>query len=209
MQAQNETRARSGKVPILLRARHWCGFLPALRSTYSPRSLACLSFPLPPFAAACSFPRPLGLLFAWQEDVEFILQATPQSGRQTLLFSATQPPWVKAVARTYLNNPQTIDATGQGESEAATTVEHVAVLTPGQDSARLQTLADVISVYGTPDSRTIVFTSTRRECDELTLSASLAALSAQPLHGEISQNQREVHPSPHPPTRPTHEPPPR
>ena len=132
------------------------------------------------------------LNMGFKEDVEIILQATAQEGRQTVLFSATHPPWVRSVARTYLTEPFTVDATGKGESEVASTVEHMAVLTPGQDSARIRTLADVISVYGTTDSRTIVFTSTKRECDELTVTGPLAALSAQPLHGDVSQNQREV-----------------
>ena len=89
-----------------------------------------------------------------------------------------------------------VDATGAGASEVATTVDHRAILTPGSDSARIRTLADVISVYGASEqggtTRTIVFTATKRECDELCVSGPLASLSAQPLHGDVSQNQREV-----------------
>ena len=96
---------------------------------------------------------------------------------QSLLFSATHPPWVRQVSREYQRDVATIDAVGRGNSEAATTVEHRAVLTPGSDIARCSTLADIISVYGAgPDSRTIVFTSTKREADELCVSAPLSAL---------------------------------
>ena len=47
-----------------------------------------------------------------------------ESDRQTVLFSATHPPWVRDVSREYQSNPITIDAVGKGQSEAATTVEH-------------------------------------------------------------------------------------
>ena len=71
-----------------------------------------------------------------------------------------------------------VDATGAGASEVATTVDHRAILTPGSDSARIRTLADVISVYGASEqggtTRTIVFTATKREADELCVSAPLS-----------------------------------
>ena len=111
--------------------------------------------------------------------------------RQTVLFSATHPVGAAGVGE-YQTNVATLDAVGKGNSEAASTVEHRAVLTPGTDTARCSTLADIIAVYGTDQSRTIVFTSTRRECDELCASAPLSAHSPQALHGDVSQNQRDV-----------------
>ena len=133
------------------------------------------------------------LNMGFKDDVERILDGSVQSQRQTVLFSATHPPWVRDVCREYQTDPITIDAVGKGNSEAATTVEHRAVLTPGSDFARCSTLADIISVYGSgPESRTIVFTSTRREADELCVSAPLSPLSPQPLHGDVSQTQRDV-----------------
>ena len=135
------------------------------------------------------------LNMGFKEDVERILEGseTEAGTRQTVMFSATHPPWVRDVSREYQRDVVTVDAVGRGNSEAATTVEHRAVLTPGSDIARCSTLADIISVYGAgPDSRTIVFTSTKREADELCVSAPLSALSPQPLHGDVSQTQRDV-----------------
>merc|ERR1719421_722426 len=100
-------------------------------------------------------------------------------------------PWVKDVSRKYQRDVELVDAVGAGQSEAATTVEHRAILTPGSDTARVATLADLISVYG-PETRTIVFTSTKRECDELSASAPLSPYSPQTLHGDVSQAQRDV-----------------
>ena len=132
------------------------------------------------------------LNMGFKEDVETILQATPPTGRQSVMFSATHPPWVRSVARTYLSEPLTVDATGKDTTDVATSVEHRAVLTPPSELGRTRTLADVIAVYGSTESRTIVFTATKKECDELCASGPLASLSAQPLHGDVSQNQREV-----------------
>lgn len=48
------------------------------------------------------------LAVGFEEDVEVILDQLPQE-RQSMLFSATMPGWVRKLARKYLNNPLTID----------------------------------------------------------------------------------------------------
>ena len=48
------------------------------------------------------------LAVGFEEDVETILQQLP-ADRQSMLFSATMPSWVKKLSRRYLNNPLTID----------------------------------------------------------------------------------------------------
>lgn len=48
------------------------------------------------------------LAVGFEEDVEMILENLPAQ-RQSMLFSATMPSWVKKLARKYLNNPLTID----------------------------------------------------------------------------------------------------
>lgn len=48
------------------------------------------------------------LAVGFEEDVEMILEKTP-SERQSMLFSATMPTWVKKLSRKYLNSPLTID----------------------------------------------------------------------------------------------------
>ncbi|RLN42065.1 hypothetical protein C2845_PM01G24940 [Panicum miliaceum] len=51
------------------------------------------------------------LAVGFEEDVETILQQLPAE-RQSMLFSATMPSWVKKLSRRYLNNPLTIDLCG-------------------------------------------------------------------------------------------------
>lgn len=48
------------------------------------------------------------LAVGFEEDVEIILENLPAQ-RQSMLFSATMPFWVKKLARKYLDNPLTID----------------------------------------------------------------------------------------------------
>jgi ATP-dependent RNA helicase DDX21 len=48
------------------------------------------------------------LAVGFEEDVERILETLPAE-RQSMLFSATMPAWVKKLSKKYLNNPLTID----------------------------------------------------------------------------------------------------
>lgn len=48
------------------------------------------------------------LQVGFQEDVEKILDKLPPK-RQTLMFSATMPSWIKQITNNYLNNPITVD----------------------------------------------------------------------------------------------------
>lgn len=48
------------------------------------------------------------LQVGFQEDVEKILEKMPQK-RQTMMFSATMPQWIRQLVRNYLNNPVNID----------------------------------------------------------------------------------------------------
>ena len=48
------------------------------------------------------------LSVGFDQDVETILQQVPQQ-RQTLMFSATMPTWIRKLTQKYLNNPVTVD----------------------------------------------------------------------------------------------------
>lgn len=48
------------------------------------------------------------LAVGFEEDVELILENLPPK-RQSMLFSATMPSWVKKLSRKYLDNPLNID----------------------------------------------------------------------------------------------------
>lgn len=48
------------------------------------------------------------LQVGFQEDVEKILERLPQN-RQTMMFSATMPSWIRKLTQNYLKNPLSID----------------------------------------------------------------------------------------------------
>nr|XP_006630629.1 PREDICTED: nucleolar RNA helicase 2 [Lepisosteus oculatus] len=128
------------------------------------------------------------------EQVEEILSAAyrkdSENNPQTLLFSATCPHWVYAVAKKYMRPEYNhVDLIGQKTKKTATTVEHLAIMCHW--TKRASVIGDVIQVYSGSHGRTIVFCETKREVDELTHNESIKQV-AQPLHGDIAQKQREL-----------------
>ncbi|XP_032377143.1 nucleolar RNA helicase 2 [Etheostoma spectabile] len=128
------------------------------------------------------------------EQVEEILsssyQKVSESNPQTLLFSATCPPWVYEVAKKYMRPEcKHVDLIGKKTQKAATTVEHLAIACHW--SQRAAVIGDVIQVYSGSHGRTIVFCETKKEANELSLNASIKQ-STQTLHGDIPQKQREI-----------------
>jgi ATP-dependent RNA helicase DDX21 len=57
----------------------------------------------------------LMLSMGFSEDVEIILESVPEE-RQTLLFSATMPSWVKNITKRFLKEPALVDLVGEAQS---------------------------------------------------------------------------------------------
>ena len=55
------------------------------------------------------------LNMGFQEDVEQVLETVPQC-RQTMMFSATMPQWVRKLARKYANNHIMVDLVGEHDT---------------------------------------------------------------------------------------------
>ncbi|XP_023684843.1 nucleolar RNA helicase 2 isoform X1 [Paramormyrops kingsleyae] len=128
------------------------------------------------------------------EQVEEILAASYKKGSQanpqTLLFSATCPHWVYDVAKKYMRPEyEHVDLIGKRTAKTATTVEHLAIACHW--SQRAAVIGDVIQVYSGSHGRTIIFCETKKEATELSLNTSMKQ-SAQSLHGDIPQKQREI-----------------
>uniref|UniRef100_A0A8C5DAR1 RNA helicase n=1 Tax=Gouania willdenowi TaxID=441366 RepID=A0A8C5DAR1_GOUWI len=128
------------------------------------------------------------------EQVEEILSSSykkdDEANPQTLLFSATCPPWVYDVAKKYMRPEcKHVDLIGKKTKRTATTVEHLAIACHW--SQRAAVIGDVIQVYSGSHGRTILFCETKKEANELSLNASIKQ-GAQTLHGDIPQKQREM-----------------
>lgn len=121
------------------------------------------------------------------DDVEKILSDAPVE-RQTMLFSATMPSWVKKLTKKFQRDPLTVDLVGDEEAgKMAESIRVLAVQT--QADTRRNILADLLTVYANA-GKTIVFTQTKREADEV--AAGIAGvIPSEALHGDISQAQRE------------------
>jgi ATP-dependent RNA helicase DeaD len=121
------------------------------------------------------------------EDIEEILKATPAS-RQTMLFSATMPPRLKAIAEEQLRDPERImiaqEKTAAGKLPR---VRQVAYVVPrAHKAAALQRVLDMES----PTSA-LVFCRTRLEVDSLVETLNAHGYRAEALHGGMQQKQRE------------------
>ncbi|KAJ7545121.1 hypothetical protein O6H91_09G107800 [Diphasiastrum complanatum] len=126
------------------------------------------------------------LAVGFEEDVEKILQELPKQ-RQSMLFSATMPAWVKQLSKKYLRNPLVIDLVGDNEEKLAEGIKLFALSTIA--SAKRSILSDLIAVYG-KGGKAIVFTQTKKDADDVALAMG-RNIGCEALHGDISQYQRE------------------
>jgi ATP-dependent RNA helicase DeaD len=118
------------------------------------------------------------------EDVERILNATP-NGRQTALFSATMPPPIRELADRYLYHPEVVKVKSQFLT--VDTVEQFSLQTKSTEKA--DTLGEVLASER-PD-QAIVFTRTKIRADQLYRKLRDKGMNVKALHGDMSQGQRD------------------
>lgn len=105
--------------------------------------------------------------------------------RQTVMFSATMPPPIRALADDFLRDPVTVAVTPQAKP-----VERIeqGVLYVKSDEKR-QALIDVMAPEA--GKRAIIFTRTKRGADRVAKLLTEYGHKAAAIHGNKSQNQRE------------------
>lgn len=124
------------------------------------------------------------LTMGFEEDLNAILDATPDE-RQTLLFSATMPKNIKDLVQKYMDNPVEVNAGTQNIS--AENIEHTYSVVRARDKyAALKRFADYY-----PDIYGIVFCRTRMDTKNIADKLMQDGYSADALHGDLSQAQRE------------------
>jgi ATP-dependent RNA helicase RhlE len=106
------------------------------------------------------------------------------SYRQTLLFSATMPPEVEALARKYLRKPVVVQVGRR--SGAANTVTHAVYPVPGPKKAAL--LASLLEKEDM-DS-VLVFVRTKHGADKVVRHLEEAGITATAMHADKTQPQR-------------------
>uniref|UniRef100_A0ACD5XMD4 Uncharacterized protein n=1 Tax=Avena sativa TaxID=4498 RepID=A0ACD5XMD4_AVESA len=126
------------------------------------------------------------LSVGFDEDVEIILQRVPAK-RQTLMFSATMPPWIRKLTEKYLKSPVIVDLVGQDDQKLAEGITLYTIAT--ENHSKPAVLQQLIKDHA-KGGKCIVFTQTKRDADRLAYSMS-QVIQCQALHGDITQAQRE------------------
>jgi ATP-dependent RNA helicase RhlE len=125
--------------------------------------------------------RMLDLGFA--DELEMVLSLMP-AHRQNLLFSATFPPEVDALAEKLLRDPLRVDVPSTPETVPDITQRAIRVDTP----RRTQLLLRLIKEQGW--TRVLVFVATKYSTEHVAEKLRRAGVKAAAFHGELSQGAR-------------------
>lgn len=120
-------------------------------------------------------------------DVETLLSRTP-ANRHTMLFSATMPGPVIALARKFMDQPTHIraqDPTDQGAT--VKTVKQVIYRVHSMD--KVEVISRILQARGR--GRTVIFARTKRTAARLTEDLSANGFACGSLHGDLGQGARE------------------
>ena len=124
------------------------------------------------------------LNMGFQEDIEFILQNTPQR-ESTWLFSATMPPEIRKVSRRYMKEP--FEITVGKVNTANKNIDHQYYVTQAQH--RYETLKRLIDFN--PGMYGIIFTRTKADAQEIAEKLTREGYDIDALHGDLTQQQRD------------------
>lgn len=120
-------------------------------------------------------------------DVETLLAATP-AVRQTMLFSATMPGPVIAMARRYMSHPTHIRA-ADPDDEGITKKDIRQVIYRAHALDKDEVVARILQSEGR--GRTIIFTKTKRTAAKLSDELTSRGFAAASIHGDLGQGARE------------------
>lgn len=117
------------------------------------------------------------------EDIETILKTTNQE-RQTMLFSATMPSEIKAIARKYMKSPTNISVMPK-EVTVSTVKQYYINVTEG---SKLDTFTKILDASDIQSG--LVFCRTKKSVDELVESLQALGYSVEGIHGDYNQTHR-------------------
>ncbi|KHL56951.1 DEAD/DEAH box helicase [Xanthomonas cannabis] len=117
-------------------------------------------------------------------ELDRILALLPAQ-RQSVLFSATYPPAIAALAKRRLRDPLriTIEATPE---QAPAIAQRAITVDAGQ---RTQLLRHLLQEHAWP--QLLVFVASRHTAEKVAEKLGKTGITAQPLHGDLSQGRRE------------------
>jgi ATP-dependent RNA helicase DeaD len=124
------------------------------------------------------------LNMGFKEDLNTILEEIPAQ-RRTLLFSATMSKEINAIASNYMT--EKVEITVGTKNAGSDTVSHLYCIVHAAD--RYFALKRVVDFY--PEIYGIIFCRTRHETKEVAEKLMKDGYSADALHGDLSQSQRD------------------
>ncbi|MFK7834390.1 MAG: DEAD/DEAH box helicase [Winogradskyella sp.] len=125
------------------------------------------------------------LNMGFKEDITDILSHTPDD-KSTWLFSATMPREVATIAKKFMYDP--IEITVGNKNESTNNVTHEYYLVNARDRYQaLKRLADT-----NPHIFAVIFCRTKRDTQKVAENLIEDGYSAGALHGDLSQNQRDM-----------------
>lgn len=121
------------------------------------------------------------------EDIDTILMAAPAQ-RQTVMFSATMPKRIVAIARKHLQDPELIEIARAvvEPGDRPTIAQYAYIVSRQYKAAALGRILD-----NEMPTAAIVFCRTRADVDTLTETLGARGYRAEALHGGMDQNQRD------------------
>ena len=119
-------------------------------------------------------------------DIEKLFAQTPPA-RHTMLFSATMPGPIVALARRFMNRPIHIRATDPDEGLTQANIRHIVYRAHSLDKDEV--IARILQAEGR--GKTIIFTRTKRAAAKLVEELNDRGFNAAAVHGDLGQEQRE------------------
>nr|WP_281248619.1 DEAD/DEAH box helicase [Domibacillus antri] len=117
------------------------------------------------------------------QDIESILSNVPAE-RQTLLFSATMPGPIRAIAERFMKDPEMIRV--KAKEMTVSNIDQYFVKVHQRD--KFDVLARLMDVHS--PELAIIFGRTKRRVDELANALSLRGYQAEGIHGDLTQAKR-------------------
>ena len=124
------------------------------------------------------------LNMGFREDLETILDFS-KGKSQTVMFSATVPKAIRNIMNRWMDDPQKV--TIEGQAQTAEGIEQYVMEI--RDSMRVEAISRIMDMG---DYRLgLVFSNTKRQCDNLVQELQSRGFSADALHGDMRQNVRD------------------
>jgi ATP-independent RNA helicase DbpA len=122
----------------------------------------------------------------FQASLDNIVEQTP-SQRQTLLFSATYPKQIQAIADKIMLSPKMVQATATHDEN--TNTQHFYKVDDNDNAQRVQAIRLLLLEYQ-PES-SVIFCNTKREVQDVANNLVNYGFSAVALHGDLEQRDRD------------------